>query len=36
MKQEKIFVRMYAYGKDDEYNYMVMTCMGKNLDSLLK
>ena len=35
LKDEKNFARMYAYGKDEQYNYMVMTYMGRNMDSLL-
>jgi hypothetical protein len=36
MKNEKGFARMYSYGKDEEYNYVIMTYLGKNMDSLLK
>lgn len=36
MKNETGFGRMFSYGKDEEYNYVVMTYLGRNLDSLLK
>lgn len=36
LKNELGFPRMVSYGKDDEYNYVVMSCLGRNLDSILK
>lgn len=36
LKNEFGYARMISYGKDDEYNYVVMTQLGKNLDSILK
>jgi hypothetical protein len=36
MKNDKGFAKMQEYGKDDEYNYVVMSYLGRNIDSLLK
>lgn len=36
LKNEFGYARMITYGKDDDYNYVVMTNLGKNLDSILK
>ena len=36
MKNDKGFAKMQDYGKDDEYNYVVMSYLGRNIDSLLK
>jgi len=30
------FARMISYGKEEVYNYVVMTLLGRNLDSILK
>jgi len=36
LKNEFGYARMVSYGKDDDYNYVVMTSLGKNLDNILK
>lgn len=36
MKNDKGFAKMQTYGKDEEYNYVVMSYLGRNIDSLLK
>lgn len=36
LKNEFGYARMISYGKDDSYNYVVMTSLGKNMDNLLK
>lgn len=36
VKNEKGFAKLVGYGKDDEYNYVAMTYLGRNLDNLLK
>lgn len=36
LKSEFGFARMISYGKDEDNNYVVMTNLGKNLDSILK
>ena len=36
VKNEKGFARLVGYGKEDEYNYVAMSYLGRNLDSLLK
>lgn len=36
LKNEFGYPKMITYGKDDEYNFVVMTNLGKNLDCLLK
>ncbi len=36
MKDEKGFAKMFQYGKDEEYNYVVMSYLGRNLDSLMR
>lgn len=36
MKGEKGFAKMQSYGKDEEFNFVVMSYLGRNIDSLLK
>ena len=36
MKAEKGFARMISYGKEQDYNFVVMSYLGRNMDSLLK
>lgn len=36
MKNEKGFAKMHSYGKDEEHNYVAMSYLGRNIDSLLK
>ncbi len=36
MKHYSGFPRLITYGKSEEYNYIVMTLLGRNLDSLMK
>lgn len=36
MKNEKGYAKMQTYGKDDDYNYVVMSYLGRNTDSLLR
>lgn len=36
VKNEKGFARLNGYGKEDDYNYVAMTYLGRNLDSLLR
>ena len=34
LKKELGFARLSSYGKEEEYNYITMTYLGRNLDSL--
>ena len=36
MKNEKGFARLVDYGKTDEFNFVVMTYLGRNIDSLVR
>jgi casein kinase I family protein HRR25 len=36
MKLDKGFPKLLHYGKYNEYNFIIMTYLGKNLESLLK
>lgn len=36
VKNEKGFARLSGYGKEDNYNYVAMSFLGRNLDSLLR
>ena len=36
VKNEKGFAKLVGYGKDDEYNYVAMSYLGRNLENLLK
>lgn len=36
LKNEFGFARMITYGKDDDFNFVAMTNLGKNLESILK
>ena len=36
LKKETGFARLVSYGKEEGYNYVSMTYLGRNLDSLLK
>ena len=36
VKQDKGYARLLGYGKADDYNYIAMSYLGRNLDSLLK
>lgn len=36
LKNDFGYPRMISYGKDEDYNYVVMTNLGKNLDSLIR
>lgn len=36
LKEEIGFARLLGYGKEDNYNYVAMSYLGRNLDSLLK
>lgn len=36
LKEEFGYARMISYGKDENYNYVVMTSLGKNLDQIIK
>jgi casein kinase I family protein HRR25 len=36
MKNDLGFAKMISYNKENEYNYVVMTMLGKNIDSLFK
>ena len=36
VKNEKGFARLSGYGKEDDFNYVAMSYLGRNLDSLIK
>ena len=36
LKDEKGFAQLIAYGKTDDYNYVIMSHLGKNLEQLMK
>ena len=36
MKNHRGFPKIISCGKNDHYNYIVMTLLGRNLDTLLK
>jgi len=36
LKNEFGYARMISFGKEEDYNYIVMTNLGKNLDHILK
>ena len=36
MKNVNGYAKISSYGKNDEHNYVVMTYLGRNFDSLLK
>jgi len=36
LKNEFGYARMISFGKEEDYNYIVMTNLGKNLDNILK
>ena len=36
MKNSKAYPRIQGYGKEEDYNYIGMTYLGRNLDSLLR
>jgi serine/threonine protein kinase len=36
VKSENGFAKLMGYGKEDDFNFVAMTYLGRNLDSLLK
>lgn len=36
LKDKPGYARLIGYGKEDDYNYVAMTYLGRNLDNLLK
>ena len=36
VKTEKGFAKLIGFGKDDDYNYVAMSYLGRNLENLLK
>jgi hypothetical protein len=36
MKNERGYAKMQTYGKDEDFNYIVMSYLGRNIDSLFK
>lgn len=36
LKKEAGYARMVSYGKEDDYNFVVMTSLGRNLDNIVK
>jgi serine/threonine protein kinase len=36
VKNEKGFARLAGYGKEEDFNYVAMSYLGRNLDSVLK